>query len=338
MILLNQMKKFLPYILILIVTIGLFSPGIQIKAVTCPAPNTPAGCTPAPTPSSNYNLLAPLPCTSTGPSDTSCVNGKLTNFDPTQASNLGVYLNLMITLFIGICAVLAVIMIVMGGIEYMTSELISNKEEGKKRITNAIFGLLLALGAWTLLNTINPDLLKTELSSLVNVTVNVTLEEQIKGRLGQGKCEPITSGICSPASLATAGFIPEPPRATQASSICRGESGGNPSLASEIDICSDNNPFSFGLFQINVIAHANTIPGNVCSNVFQVNGGGPQGTCLERPADGICRKWDCSVKDQAKYNSCVSFITNPTNNIAYALGLQGSSGWGQWGFNASCRF
>ena len=92
--------------------------------------------------SSSYNLLAPLP----NPDNRR--NQPLSTFDPTQNSNLGAYLNLMIKIFIGICAVLAVIMIVMGGIEYMTSELISNKEEGKKRITGAIFGLILALGAY----------------------------------------------------------------------------------------------------------------------------------------------------------------------------------------------
>jgi membrane-bound lytic murein transglycosylase B len=68
-------------------------------------------------------------------------------------------------------------MIVMGGIEYMTTELISSKEAGKERIRNAIFGLLLALGAWTILNTINPNILKSDLSSLEAVTVDVPIAE-----------------------------------------------------------------------------------------------------------------------------------------------------------------
>ena len=124
-----------------------------------------------------YHFLAPLPC-DTGPG---CEGGKLKNFDPTNAegenSKIGEYLNIMIRIFIGICAVLAVIMIVMGGIEYMTSELISNKENGKHHITGAIFGLLLALGAWTILNQINPDILNTDLSSLQPVEVEVTLDD-----------------------------------------------------------------------------------------------------------------------------------------------------------------
>lgn len=118
----------------------------------------------------SYNLLTPLP----NPDGT-----QMDTFDPSQTSNLSVYLNLMIKLFIGICAVLAVIMIVMGGIEYMTSELVSSKAAGKERILHAIFGLLLALGAWTLLNTINPDLLDSSLKSLADVTVEVELNADI---------------------------------------------------------------------------------------------------------------------------------------------------------------
>ena len=64
-------------------------------------------------------------------------------------------------------------MIVMGGLEYMTSELISSKEEGKKKILGAIFGLVLALGAYILLFTINPDLLNSDLNP-PNTTVTPT--------------------------------------------------------------------------------------------------------------------------------------------------------------------
>lgn len=145
-----------------------------------------------------YVLLAPLPCQN---GDTGCIqdakgNWVLTSFDPSSASGdnkIGGYLNVMIKIFIGLCAVLAVVMIVIGGIEYMTTELISSKEAGKERIRGAIFGLLLALGAWTLLNQINPDLLKSDLKSLINVTVPVTLDttnfaktEQTAASVGTG--------------------------------------------------------------------------------------------------------------------------------------------------------
>ncbi|MFZ2149935.1 MAG: M15 family metallopeptidase [Minisyncoccia bacterium] len=139
-----------------------------------PPPSTPP--TPeAPIPP--YQLLSPLPCEEG--SSPGCVGGVLTTFDPTGdgGGNIGGYLNIMIRIFIGICAVLAVMMIVVGGLEYMTSDLISSKEHGKERISGAIFGLLLALGSWILLYQINPDLLKADLSSLEAVELEVTLAE-----------------------------------------------------------------------------------------------------------------------------------------------------------------
>jgi hypothetical protein len=122
-----------------------------------------------------YYLLAPLPCE--GGSGCDPATKTLTYYDPTQNNNLSPYLNMMIRLFIGICSVLAVIMIVLGGIEYMTSELPGNKEHGKERILGAIFGLVLALGAWTLLNQINPDLLNADLKNLTSVNVDVEFSE-----------------------------------------------------------------------------------------------------------------------------------------------------------------
>lgn len=204
------MKKFLPYILILIILISAVP---QVHAVSdCWDPNTAetipattqADCTaqgglwgqqttgtsgcispqvPARNPDdslktdangnlvcvdapSSYHFLQPL----TNP-DT---NAPLTDFNsgitPANPNPLGSYLNLMIKIIIGLCAVLAMVMIFLGGIEYMTSEVISSKEHGKERIRNAILGLLVALGSYAILNTINPTLLSTNIN-LPDVTL-----------------------------------------------------------------------------------------------------------------------------------------------------------------------
>jgi len=115
-------------------------------------PNAPPGpYIPTGTSTSKYTLLAPF-------------NTELNKLNAAEDKAFGTYLNIMIKIFIGLCAVLAVVMIVMGGIQYMTSELMSGKEDGKHRITEALFGLLIALGSYALLNTINPDLLKTDVA------------------------------------------------------------------------------------------------------------------------------------------------------------------------------
>ena len=130
----------------------------------------------------SYHLLEPLPCdknndvgSGSGPG---CVYGKLESIDPTKPDAFGKYLNLMISIFIGLCAVLAVVMIVVGGIEYSTSELISSKEAGIEKIKGALLGLLLALGAFILLRTINPDLLNLDVA-IEGVTLDVTVQEFI---------------------------------------------------------------------------------------------------------------------------------------------------------------
>ena len=83
------------------------------------------------------------------------------NTVPTAAtSTLAVFLSQAFTFGLAIAAALAVIMIVWGGVQYMLSESLFNKEDGKAKIKNAIWGLLLALVSWLILYTINPNLLK----------------------------------------------------------------------------------------------------------------------------------------------------------------------------------
>jgi hypothetical protein len=60
---------------------------------------------------------------------------------------------------LAVAAALAVIMIVWGGVEIMLSESVFKKDDGKKKIKDAIYGLLLALVSWLILYTINPKIL-----------------------------------------------------------------------------------------------------------------------------------------------------------------------------------
>ncbi|MEY2671725.1 MAG: hypothetical protein RL687_142, partial [Candidatus Parcubacteria bacterium] len=67
-------------------------------------------------------------------------------------------------IFLGICGALAVIMIIIYGLQWMGTDSIFGKTEAKQNIGGALMGLVLALGSWMLLNTINPDLLGGGLS------------------------------------------------------------------------------------------------------------------------------------------------------------------------------
>ena len=78
----------------------------------------------------------------------------------TQAGDTGFsgYINFLYSLSIGIAGLLAVIKIIVAGVKYMFSDVITDKGSAKKEIQGALFGLLLILGAYIILNTINPQL------------------------------------------------------------------------------------------------------------------------------------------------------------------------------------
>jgi hypothetical protein len=95
-----------------------------------------------------YTPLAPLPGT-TNPA--------------TAQTNLETYIPGVFRLSMGIAAVMAFVMITFGGIMYATSDAISGKSQGREYVTNAVWGLLLVIGAWALLNTINPKILNFSL-------------------------------------------------------------------------------------------------------------------------------------------------------------------------------
>ena len=121
-----------------------------------------AQTTPCQSSNTNYCLLAPLPG----------LPGNGNSVDTTVG--IESYINTLIKILIGLMSVLAVIMIVVGGIQYMVSSSGGEKQGGKDRITNALMGLVLALSAYLILNTINPHLVNLHVgvpnASLVEVS------------------------------------------------------------------------------------------------------------------------------------------------------------------------
>ena len=108
--------------------------------------------------------------------------------DQTKPVDLGTYLATMFRIFIAVAGILATLMIIIAGFQYMMSEAGASKAEAKKKIWNAILGLLLALGSYAILNTINPELTKlNDLKLIVNEAaqkvevVNFQIVEDIVG-------------------------------------------------------------------------------------------------------------------------------------------------------------
>ena len=98
----------------------------------------------------SYDLLAPIPLAGTADTVTT----------QTAAS---AYIKGIVRLAIAAAAVLAVVRIIFAGIKYMSTEAFQGKSEAKTDIQNAVWGLALAIGAYLILFTINPNLVKFNL-------------------------------------------------------------------------------------------------------------------------------------------------------------------------------
>lgn len=75
-----------------------------------------------------------------------------------STSNLTSFLIDLIRVTIAASAALAVLMVIFGGIQYMSTDAFSGKSDARKRITNALFGFLLVMISYLVLRTINPAL------------------------------------------------------------------------------------------------------------------------------------------------------------------------------------
>ena len=244
---------------------------------------------------------------------------------------LPVYLRGLVVAIVGLAIVLAVIMIVMGGIQYVLAAIPSSKEDGKKRIIGALSGLLLILLSYILLQAINPELLKVGLNLTQTVfdapnapsppgtggtppgTGGTPPGTGGKGS-GNGRCEPMTSSLCSVSNLARY-FGAE--NAENASMICNVESaGGNPMAASGSDRCKDGTSFSYGLFQINLTAE--DIDGLPCEYRHP-----------NAAFNGY--NYACTgIKNNETFTKCYNAAVNPDKNIAYAVKLFKARGWQPW--------
>jgi hypothetical protein len=244
---------------------------------------------------------------------------------------------------------LAFLMIVYGGIRYALSGANpSGASEGRDAITQALYGLLLLFLSYTILNTINPNLVKNlgfpdfERLTLSEPGSNIT----------STTCNTAQAGPASVDSLREACFGDH---AEQASAIALVESGGDRFKKSGVDLCKDGTAFSVGLFQINILANATLADATTkaaggtaaCAGLFVKNGAGIQGTCLDHlPSDPrVCNRYDCELKSgtngeaiRKQYQQCVQNIADYGVQMACKLSNNGAN-WQPWAYTkAKCGF
>lgn len=84
-------------------------------------------------------------------------------------SDFGNYIAVVYRYAIGLAGTAAVIMIVYGGFLYLLGSATSDVGKGKQIIQDAIIGLLLVLGAYTILATVNPNTLNLKMPDLQRI-------------------------------------------------------------------------------------------------------------------------------------------------------------------------
>ncbi len=81
--------------------------------------------------------------------------------DPNASFNN--YINALYALAISVAALVAVIKIIVAGVKYMLSDVVSSKGAAKEDIQSALLGLLIIAAAYLILNQINPNLTTSKL-------------------------------------------------------------------------------------------------------------------------------------------------------------------------------
>lgn len=98
---------------------------------------------------------------------------------------IGMWISLFYTFFCGVVGILAAVNIIWGGYKYITSfGNASRMSDAKDTIYSALFGIVLAVGAYIILYTINPNLVKFESLNIKSISTIATTEEGNRSEKG----------------------------------------------------------------------------------------------------------------------------------------------------------
>jgi hypothetical protein len=143
------MKKFALFIAFLLLLLGSYA-----QAQTTPFCQG-VSCT--------YTALEPLPL---GPNYSNCYGAA--NAECRTPVNFQGLVSASFKLLLGAGAAIAIVMLILGALTYMFSDIVKNKATALARIRGAMWAIVLLVSSYLILNTINPDLVtfKLNLSSI----------------------------------------------------------------------------------------------------------------------------------------------------------------------------
>lgn len=112
------------------------------------------------------------------------------------------YIDALYVIAIVAASILVVFKLLWAGVQYMLSEVVTSKQKAKQDIQGALLGLLIILGAVTLLNTINPNLTNIDIfrnAQTLRPTTSQNVQQAERPRSGG---EPIIQNGSCPAGEA----------------------------------------------------------------------------------------------------------------------------------------
>jgi len=109
------------------------------------------------------------------------------------------YVNALYALAISLAAILAVFKLILAGVRYMLTDIVTDKKKAKDDIRGALLGLVIILAAVTILNTINPNL--TSLNFLRNAAATTPIQSAPEGFNSRGRTVMWNSIVTPPATI-----------------------------------------------------------------------------------------------------------------------------------------
>ena len=237
-------------------------------------------------------------------------------------SNLAQYINLVYKFIIGLAIFFAIIMTTAAGLKWLTAGGNAGKiGEAKKMIVNAVIGIIIAAGAYTILATINPRILELHLPLIPKIkTINYVGVRGCEGYLTQADCEQNRLGLNTGiAPYAPAGYSgtscawdSQSRQCLQGNKSSPGEKGGlclagdtcsgalKCVFTANIRVCTDGNANSVcGIGPENNGCNAGLVcDTSVTSICYDPNSSRPAGiSCNEgkQCASGICEGGRCTI-------------------------------------------
>ena len=82
-----------------------------------------------------------------------------------SGGDLSAYINSLYKIALALGSTMGVLLIAYAGFEYMTTDAVSKKKDGIKRIRQAVIGLLMLLSTYLVFNQIDPSILDLKIGS-----------------------------------------------------------------------------------------------------------------------------------------------------------------------------